>query len=1347
MLKIKYICFSPRLKKPPDPKIPSHWLTDDSFLTFGSSPNSQNSQGRLSQMDMMDSFCGVCSDSKCNDCSDPICGYTSGINLKNARLIANTCTKLSVIMLDSGASLACTPFEEDFEKLTLIKGDEKVIKGIAKGLTVKGVGLVPYALKANDGSDIVLLTKAYYVPEMPQRLVSPQSCCTIQGNPVKFSTFSSYQNKPGFARLEIYPKSENWHELTPLQSRHMPLHKRNNLPYLQVSTRQGRIDVAEALQAASDITSESNSNLTSSQKELLQWHFRLGHTSFSQLQWLARVGKLPCRNPHGVSNCKIPVCASCQFGKQCRRPSGAKTSIRHQDKYMEIKKGDLFPGDKVSVDHYQSAVPGRDYKSRGSPPPQEMLNGGSIFVDHASGRIFIHHQVSLNAVESIKAKLALDREAALSGISVHSIHTDNGVFSSKQYMAHLASKGQTVTFSGSGAAHQNAVAERAIKTVVYMARTMLIHAAMRSPENTITPDLWPMAMDYAAWIYNHLPKSDTGLSPDEIWTRSQFTPTKDVLARCHVWGAPTYVLEPKLQKSGIKIPKWAPRSRRGAFMGFSPHHSTLVPRVLNFTTGSITPQFHVVFDDSFSSVHSSSLKNTSIWNQLLSSPNARFQIDLDESDDQMLADEWLTSEEATARDLQQREEAHDALARSQITEGLQEQNQVENAHDYPIESQTPSETIQPQIDGTVNDPNEITQESSAESQEPDFQTTEDVVEQNHRYPRRDRKAPTNYTSDFGPAREWKGDQMINLCEALEGGNLSDIELAELYALVALKDSEESFINTTYKNDSEMAMAAKSGANDPDLPSLIEALSGPYANEWREAMTEEIKALLDRNTWTVIEKSELPSNAKVVPSTWAFRIKRFPNGDFRKFKARFCVRGDLQKKSVNDIQTYSPVAQWASVRLFLLLSIVLNLKTRSIDFSNAFAQAEIKGEPVYISIPPKMPGFSSGTVLKLNKSLYGQVDAPKMWYDKLKAGLEARGMKPCQADPCMFVSDKAICIIYVDDVLWAAKDDKTIDDILQSFKDDGNKFNWEMTESLSLEEYLGLKVKRLDQGYELTQPGLITKILEATGMQECRTTACPTTSSGPLGYDKHGLPPMYQDKWKYSSIIGMLLYLCNSRPDIAFAVHQCARFTHNPKRSHEKAVLQICRYLQGTKDKGLILKPTKSLSLECYADADFAGLYGVEDHQDPICVKSRTGYVITFASCPLLFVSKLQTEVALSTLHAEYVALSQSLRDLLPLKSLITEVFSRLKIDISKMTVTSKSTVYEDNNGARIVATCPRLTPTSKFIATKYHWFRQHVDSGEIEIKRVDSKNQLADIFTKGLQGNLFVEIRKLLCGW
>ena len=129
-------------------------------------------------------------------------------------------------------------------------------------------------------------------------------------------------------------------------------------------------------------------------------------------------------------------------------------------------------------------------------------------------------------------------------------------------------------------------------------------------------------------------------------------------------------------------------------MGFSPHHSTLVPRVLNFTTGSITPKFHVVFDVSFSSVHISSLKDKSIWNKLLSSPNAKFQVDLDEGDDQILADVWLTSEEATARDLKQREEAHDALARSQTPQYMQQQNQIENTHDSRVVTQPLPETRQ-----------------------------------------------------------------------------------------------------------------------------------------------------------------------------------------------------------------------------------------------------------------------------------------------------------------------------------------------------------------------------------------------------------------------------------------------------------------------------------------------------------------------------------------------------------------------------------------------------------------------------------------------------------------------------
>ena len=136
---------------------------------------------------------------------------------------------------------------------------------------------------------------------------------------------------------------------------------------------------------------------------------------------------------------------------------------------------------------------------------------------------------------------------------------------------------------------------------------------------------------------------------------------------------------------------------------------------------------------------------------------------------------------------------------------------------------------------------------------------------------------------------------------------------------------------------------------------------------------------------------------------------------------------------------------------------------------------------------------------------------------------------------------------------------------------------------------------------------------------------------------------------------MMLYLAsNARPDISFAVHQCVRFTQNTKVSHKTAVKRICRYLQGTKDNGLVFNPSKKLVVYCYADADFAGLWGHEDPQGPICARSRTGFLVIFANCPLLWLSKLQTEIDLSTLHSEYVALSHSVRALLP----VNPIFER-----------------------------------------------------------------------------------------
>ena len=139
-------------------------------------------------------------------------------------------------------------------------------------------------------------------------------------------------------------------------------------------------------------------------------------------------------------------------------------------------------------------------------------------------------------------------------------------------------------------------------------------------------------------------------------------------------------------------------------------------------------------------------------------------------------------------------------------------------------------------------------------------------------------------------------------------------------------------------------------------------------------------------------------------------------------------------------------------------------------------------------------------------------------------------------------------------------------------------------------------------------------------------------------------------------------------------------------------------------------------------------------------------MVTFDNCTLLWVLKLHTEIALSTLHSEYVALSHSVRALLILKSLIKEVIVHLGIDCKNLKFVSSSTIYEDNNGAIVVATSPRMTPSSKHIAVKYHWFRQHVGK-EFVIWKIESENQKAYIFTKGLQCQIFARIRKLLCVW
>jgi hypothetical protein len=279
--------------------------------------------------------------------------------------------------------------------------------------------------------------------------------------------------------------------------------------------------------------------------------------------------------------------------------------------------------------------------------------------------------------------------------------------------------------------------------------------------------------------------------------------------------------------------------------------------------------------------------------------------------------------------------------------------------------------------------------------------------------------------------------------------------------------------------------------------------------------------------------------------------------------------------------------------------------------------------------------------------------------------------------------------------------------------------------------------------------MILYLLELNNYNSAETPATQI----PLGSDPDGKP--FQDSWNCSSIVGMLLYLAgNTRPDIAFAVHQVARFAHGI------AAKRILRYLFGTKHKGLILEPTSSHSLNCHVDADFAGTYTSESHDLAVSVKSRTGYVILYKNCPLIWVSKLQSQIALSTMESEYIALSQAMRDLIPLrkmvKSLLEDILGNNTKHI-KCTINSNakdnidllpsSIVYKDNTVCISFARLPRIIPRTKHIALPYHWFRSKGLDLNIVIERVSTTDQLADQCTKGLPSIMFCTSRKILMGW
>jgi len=499
----------------------------------------------------------------------------------------------------------------------------------------------------------------------------------------------------------------------------------------------------------------------------------------------------------------------------------------------------------------------------------------------------------------------------------------------------------------------------------------------------------------------------------------------------------------------------------------------------------------------------------------------------------------------------------------------------------------------------------------------------------------------------------------------------------------------------------------------------EAMAGPEAAKWKEAMDSEIKSMYDNQVWNLVDQQP---GRKIVGCKWIFKKKIDMDGNVSTFKARLVAKGFTQTPGIDYDETFSPVAKIKSIRIMLAIAAFHDYEIWQMDVKTAFLNGKL-AENVYMSQPEgfvdsKLPNG----VCKLEKSIYGLKQASRRWNLCFDEKVKEFGFSRSENESCVYVkasgSIVTFLVLYVDDILLIGNDIPTLQDVKSWL---GKCFA--MKDLGEAAYILGIRILR-DRSKRLiglNQSTYLDKVLKRFCMENSKKGELPIQSNTKMS--KTQSPSTDEEiaemsRIPYASAVGSIMYAMTcTRPDVSFALSMVSRYQGNPGKAHWVAVKNILKYLRRTKDWVLVLGGCDTLRVTGYSDASF--------QTDRDNFRSQSGWVFTLNGGAVTWKSSKQDTVADSTCESEYIAVSEASKEAIWLKNFIE--------DLGVVpTIKEPMEIFCDNEGAVALTKEPRDHGRSRHIDRKYHFIRHKIEEGHVVVKRVSSEENPADPLTKGL---------------